>query len=320
MKKNQTDRLTKQHGKSKGAGGIFGKSAQAHDGSVNEVSKLTFEKLKDHFPELEFRYREGIDKSEINRKLNDIDRRIGVALFVENSGIKPDGGIIEVLDTNKNWRIILVSEAKHQGKDIENISKGVLVGKNKDQDLMVAGNAIERSHKNINEIRNIMVDDKYFPYVLFLQGSNFLTEPMSVKRPDGRVVELRHDAGSLNRIDRLTAANYSMPINENCCENIFITSKNQKIMLQAVSIFTKATDWTADEMMPIMLDIAKTSLKVLELIDRGTIVKPKAKKDSGKGYKKLWKLVKKFVGVKPKPLRHKSKTEYNSLNLGYGKA
>ena len=111
----------------------------------------------------------------------------------------------------------MVSEAKHQGKDIENIQNGVLVGKNKDQDLMVAGNAIERSHKNINEIRNILVGEKHFPYVLFLQGSNFLTEPITVTRPNGREVELRHDVGSLNRIDRLTAANYSMPINENCC-------------------------------------------------------------------------------------------------------
>lgn len=32
-------------------------------------------------------------------------------------------------------------EAKHQGKDIENIKQGKLVGKSSNQDLMVAGNA-----------------------------------------------------------------------------------------------------------------------------------------------------------------------------------
>ena len=87
---------------------------------------------------------------------------------------------------------------------------------------------------DVNEIRNIMVDEKHFPYVLFLQGSNFLTEPVSVSSPDGRVVELRHDVGSMNRIDRLTAANYSMPINENSCKNIFLTSSSLTVMLQAV--------------------------------------------------------------------------------------
>lgn len=264
MKKNQTDRLSKQHLKSKGVEGIFGISAQKHDGSVKTVSKLTFQSLKNDFPNLEFRYREKIDKNEINQKLNNVDNRLGVTIFVKNSGIKPDGGIIEVKDKENRWRIILVSEAKHLGKDIENISKGILVGKSKDQDIMVAGNAIERSHKNVNEVRNIMIDEKYFPYILFLQGSNFLIEPVSVSRPDGRAVELRHDVGSLNRIDRLTATNYSMPINENCCENIFITSNDQTVMLQAVSIFTKATHWTMEEMLPIMIDVAKTSLKILE--------------------------------------------------------
>ena len=265
MKKNQTNRLSEQHLQSQGCHGIFGTSAQEHDYSVKTVSKLALESLRNDFPNLEFRYREKIDKSEINRKLNNLNNRLGVSLFVQNSSIKPDGGIIEVKDKENNWRIVLVSEAKHQGKDIENISQGILVGKNKDQDIMVAGNAIERSHKNINEIRNMMIDEKYFPYILFLKGSNFLTHPVSILRPDGRVVELRHDAGSLNRIDRLTAANYSMPINENCCKNIFITLKEQTVMLQAISIFTKSIDWTIEEMFTIMIDVAKTSLGILKL-------------------------------------------------------
>lgn len=98
--------------------------------------------------------------------------------------------------------MFLVSEAKHQGKDIENISKGILVGKRKNQELRVVGNAIERSHKNINEIRNIMIDEKHFPYILFLQGSNFLTEPINVKKPDGTEITLRHDVGILNNTQK----------------------------------------------------------------------------------------------------------------------
>jgi len=268
MKKNQTNRLSKQHKKSKGPKGIFGKSAQQHDISVRDVSISVFETLRKNFPQLEFRYRDKLKKSEINKKLNDVDARLGVTIFVEKSEIKPDGGIIEVKDKEDKWRIVLVSEAKHQGKDIENISKGILVGKDKNQDTMVAGNAIERSHKNINEIRNIMVDEKHFPYILFLQGSNFLTESMTVKFPDGREVQLKYTDGSLNRIDRLTAANYSLPINQNSCENIFITINGQKMMLQAVSIYTKAMPWTAEEMHKIMIDIAKSSLRIMGLIDK----------------------------------------------------
>lgn len=48
---------------------------------------------------------------------------------MESASIKPDGGIIEVQDDDGNWRVVVVSEAKHQGKDIENIKAGKLVGK-----------------------------------------------------------------------------------------------------------------------------------------------------------------------------------------------
>lgn len=263
MKKKQTDRLRTEKVRGQGQKEIFGENAQKHDLSVNDFSKVVFETLKKDFSKLEFRFRDALQKKEINEKLNSIDSRLGVTIFVGKAEIRPDGGIIEVKDKNDKWRIVLICEAKHQGKDIENISKGILVGKNNDQELMVAGNAIERSHKNINEVRNIMMDEKHFPYILFLQGSNFLTEPITVKRPDGTETTLKHDVGSLNRIDRLTAANYSLPINQNNCENIFILIDRQSVMLQAVSIYTKPTEWTIEEMLPIMMEVSITSLKII---------------------------------------------------------
>ncbi len=160
---------------------------------------------------------------------------------------------------------MLVSEAKHQGKDIENIRRGILVGKNNDQDLMAAGNAIERSHKNISEIANLMLSESHFPYVLFLEGSNFLTETISITRPDGRIVTLEYNSGMLNRLDRLTSANYGMPINTNLCNNRFVKHKDKTIMLQATSIYTQGSgeEWDTYEMFKIMFEISITSLHVL---------------------------------------------------------
>ena len=130
---------------------------------------------------------------------------------------------------------------------------------------MVAGNAIERSHKNISEIANFMLAEQHFPYVLFIEGSNFLTENVSIKRPDGRVVTLQYDAGTLNRLDRLTAANYGLPINTNLCKNKFITHKDRTIMLQAASIYTQGNGsrWSGEAMFDIMVEIAMTSLQAL---------------------------------------------------------
>jgi type II restriction enzyme len=264
-KKVQSNRLTSQHKESKGVVGIFGDEAKLHDVTVEKISHFVIEQLEKEFPQLSFQYRTSIKKEEINEALKKIDPELGQTLFVSNSSIIPDGGIIEVKDDNGNWRIILVSEAKHQGKDIENIKSGKLVGKNNNQDLMAAGNAIERSHKNISEIANLMLSESHFPYVLFLEGSNFLTETISIKRPDGRIVTLEYNSGMLNRLDRLTSANYGMPINSNLCKNKFVKHKDKTIMLQATSIYTQGDGekWDNKKMFDIMLEISKTSLQIL---------------------------------------------------------
>lgn len=264
-KKNQSRRLTKQHKKSKGVLGIFGEEAQFHDLEVSHISHSVVDVLQKEFPRLSFRYRQSISKREINEVLHGIDEELGQTLFVPDSKIKPDGGIIEVKDDNGKWRVVLVSEAKHQGKDIENIESGKLVGKSANQDLMVAGNAIERAHKNIAEIANFMLSETYFPYVLFLEGSNFLTQNVVVTRPDGRNVTLIYNSGTLNRLDRLTAANYGMKINQNVCKNKIICKNDFSIMLQATSIYTQGNGkhWQEDDMLNIMLEVARTSLQML---------------------------------------------------------
>lgn len=264
-KKNQSTRLTLQHKESHGVEGIFGEDAKLHDLTVGEISLHIVARLKEDYPQLTFRYRQSIEKEEINEALQQVDPSLGQTLFVKNASIIPDGGIVEVQDDNDNWRVVLVSEAKHQGNDIENIKKGELVGKNSDRDLMEAGNAIERSHKNISEIANFMLAESHFPYVLFLEGSNFLTETIKVTRPDGRVVTLEYNSGMLNRLDRLTAANYGMPINTNLCKNRFVKHGDKTIMLQAASIYTQGDgrSWDKNRMFDIMLEISKTSLQVL---------------------------------------------------------
>ena len=265
MKKEQSNRLTTQQKEGQGPVTIFHKDAQIHDREVFNTSTAVMKQLEREFPMLSFRYRKDLSKKEINKALQKIDKYLGQTLFVENASIKPDGGIIEVKDDNGNWRVVLVSEAKHQGKDIENIMAGKVVGKKNNQDLMAAGNAIERAYKNVNEIANFMLAEQHFPYILFLEGSNFLTQNVTVVRPDGRKVTLIYNDGTLNRLDRLTAANYGMPINTNLCKNRFVKCNGVTIMLQAASIYTKGEGghWNDKDMISIMLEVSRTSLKML---------------------------------------------------------
>lgn len=263
--KLQSDRLTTQQKASDGVIGIFDENAQRHDKEVYNTSTIAMSRLEKEFPKLQFRYRSELTKQEINGALQKIDKCLGQTLFVPNARIKPDGGIIEVLDDNGNWRVVVVSEAKYQGKDIENICMGKLVGKNNDQVLMAAGNAIERAHKNICEIANFMLTEPYFPYILFLEGSNFLTQNITIKRPDGSTYTIAYNDGTLNRLDRLTAANYGMPINTNLCENKFVSGNGLNIMRQSASIYTQGdgNHWKDEDMIEIMLDVARTSLRMI---------------------------------------------------------
>jgi type II restriction enzyme len=159
---------------------------------------------------------------------------------------------------------VLVGESKHQGNDVEKILAGIMQGKNKDQDFMAAGNAIERMHKNVLELRNFMLDERHFPYVVFLQGSNFAIESFEVVRPDGRAVKVVHNSGLLNRIDRITASSLSRAINQNYCENIVIKAGEINHMCQIASLYCKHEPWKAGEMASVMLEVAQTSLAVLD--------------------------------------------------------
>jgi type II restriction enzyme len=242
---------------------IFGAAAQKHDLSIREVTAGVLAELAVEHPNLEFRQRDSLSKSEIHKKLTGIDPRLGQALFVASSSIRPDGAITEVKDRNGNWRVILVGESKHQGNDIEKITAGVKQGKNKDQLFMVAGNAIERVHKNVLEMRNFMIDERHFPYVVFLQGSNFATATFDIQCVDGSVVTVVHNSGMLNRIDRVTASSLGRAINQNYCENIVVAAGGREHMLQIASLYFQANPWEAKAMAEVMLDVAKTSLAII---------------------------------------------------------
>jgi len=77
-----------------------------------------------------------------------------------NPFISPDGGIILA-----NGNPVLISEAKKQGTNNQRISQGL--------PRQALGNAIERAFKNFSELQNYMFDKDYFPYLVFVYGSDF---------------------------------------------------------------------------------------------------------------------------------------------------
>ena len=261
----QTTRLSAQHLQAGGVTGIFGELARSHDGDIRKAADAVFDLLEKKFPHLNFRARSSIKKSEIHEKMKKIDSELGTKLFVPSASIQPDGRVTEVEDNEGNWRVVFVGEAKFQGKDVENITKGSRTAKmeEKGQFIMPAGNAIERVHKNIQELKNFMLGEKYFPYIVFLQGSNFLIEPIELQWPDGDVILLDPSSAVINRIDRVTSSNYGMPINRSYCTNKVVDTPNGKFMLQVTTIYARESKFSVEEMAEYMAVTALESLKIL---------------------------------------------------------
>jgi type II restriction enzyme len=263
--KGQADRLSVQHVKGGGVVGIFGEEALQHDGDIRRAAEQIFLVLKKRYPKLTFRMRNAISKAEIHKRMNAVDKRLGVKLFVSSASIEPDGRITEVMDKDGTWRVILVGESKHQGNDVQNIKNGVRtkIMEKKGQYIMPAGNAIERVHKNIQEMKNFMLGEFHFPYVVLLQGSNFATETIIAKWPGGPEIPIAPSDSNVNRIDRVTASNYGMEINRNYCRNMLVKHGSANIMLQVASIYAQCDPFDFNKICEILMETAETSLEVL---------------------------------------------------------
>lgn len=76
------------------------------------------------------------------------------------------------------------------------------------------------------------------------------------------------------RLNPETTRKGKNPINANLCENRFVRCNGATIMLQAASIYTKGEGghWDAKDMIEVMMDVARTSLKMLgkDLFDQLT--------------------------------------------------
>lgn len=161
-----------------------------------------------------------------------------------------------MLDRSGQFRVALLSESKHQGNDVRRIREGVKQGRINDQYLMVAGNEVKRVHKNRQEVRNLMLAELHFPYVVFLQGSNFATSSFFVDSPDGTRVPIARNSGRLNRIDRVTASSFGRKINQNYCQSILVEVNGMPQMLQIASLHFQCEPWGASEMERILQGIS----------------------------------------------------------------
>jgi type II restriction enzyme len=82
-----------------------------------------------------------------------------------DTNMKPDGGILSVVDRDGRRHAILIVEVKNQGTNVERVAEGL--------DEQAKGNAIERLGKNVIGFRTMLLTEGIMPFVCFGYGCDF---------------------------------------------------------------------------------------------------------------------------------------------------
>ena len=189
-------------------------------------------------------------------------------------GVSPDGGICFVEGKDGFKHIILVSEAKHQGKHdgytpISDSGWAKECQKNKkldpnlpieDRPKQANGNAIERAFKNSNTFQGLTAIYGYFPYVIFCDGFDFRTK-QDYSLFSHQKFASKYNTDSPIRM-RLVSGNYFMPLN-----NSYVLGANRGYSkVFPASIYARMKKWEHNEMVSVFTDIMRKSIIHLQSI------------------------------------------------------
>lgn len=193
------------------------------DKDIDIAVAQVIEMLVDKYPQLTFRHEKKMLLSEIVQGLKSEFPQYE-AIFsnhLDSSFIKPDGGFVYAKTSDGTEKIILVAEVKRQGTNDKRAAEGL--------PKQAQGNAIERLGKNLIGIRTIFKNDHVLPFVCFGQGLDF-------------------DEGS-SILDRVVTMNEFFPLNTTYVQKSYEP-------FEPVSMYFRYQDWSVEEMVRIMFDIA----------------------------------------------------------------
>ena len=144
----------------------------------------------------------------------------------ETSTIKPDGGILYLVDKNGKKYPILIAEQKSQGTNNRVVQE---TGKKQ-----ARGNAIERLGKNLIGLRTWLKDEEIFPFVCFGSGCDFEEDSSILDR-----------ISTMAEFSKLNSTNLYQTVDSKRCPGSFYF--HEKALLK-------------NDFLKIMFDIAERSI------------------------------------------------------------
>ena len=161
---DQSSQLRERQSRDGGGKSINTNEAKSHDVKVRDVMKKILKHCQLTYPDKSWSLLTNYQQITIASSINPNYKPQNI-----KSSIRPDGGILCM-----NNIPVLVTEAKKQGTNTLREKEG--------KPKQAQGNAIERAHKNYNELKNIFDNYPFFPYLIFAYGCDFCTGSSIIDR------------------------------------------------------------------------------------------------------------------------------------------
>lgn len=147
------------------SGTVINKKSKLQEQELTRAIKQVCLHLSEKFPNIKLSHEHQWLLSTVIDSLKKSYKNVDFHYFHDSSSMRPDGGILSIVDKNGIKHPILIAEKKNQGtNDLRSLE-----GKNK----QAKGNAIERLGKNVIGFRTALLNESIFPFVCFGDGCDF---------------------------------------------------------------------------------------------------------------------------------------------------
>ena len=202
---------------------------------INQISKYqekeikralvnVVEKIQKEFPKIRLNFKPTSKLSFIVKHLRKLFPDIDFHYKFDSSFISPDGGFLNLEDSEGNLYPVLISEVKNQGTNDKRQKEGLC--------KQSKGHAIERLGKNVIGLRAYLLNEGIFPFVCFGYGCDF-AEDSSI-------------------LDRVITIGMFGELNKTYLVNQGLFNRG--------SFYFRDSKWSVEEMTDIMYDICKRSI------------------------------------------------------------
>jgi len=208
-------------------GTIINLTAKKQQSVLGRALEKLLDRLEQRFPQVKFDHKAEWRLKDIVASLREIYPDVKFHYHHDTSSMKPDGGILSIVDKGGKTYPILIVEVKNQGTNELRLREGL--------PRQARGNAIERLGKNVIGFRTALMHEHIFPFVCFGDGCDF-AEGSSI-------------------LDRVTTIAMFGELNV-----IHLINEGPYGRFNRGTFFFREQPWTEDEMVSVMYEVACRSI------------------------------------------------------------